>query len=101
MGSWKRIFWLKGNIYSLELDVTNSVEVVASLDNSSLAGIDDELTINVNYVYPPREKTMVMSDGLSNDMFEKSNMEHELKKKVRRRNKMVMEIQGSIIMTSK
>ena len=92
---------LKGNIYSLELDVTSSVEVVASLDNSSLAGIDDELTINVNYVYPPKEKTMVMSDGLSNEMFEKRNMEHELKEKVRRRNKMVMEIQGSIIMTSK
>jgi len=42
-----------------------------------------------------------MSDGLSSDMFEKRNMEQELKEKVRRRNKMVMEIQGSIIMTSK
>jgi hypothetical protein len=40
-----------------------------------------------------------MSDGLSNDMFEKRNMEQKLKEKVRRRNKMVMEIQGSIIMT--
>ncbi len=92
---------LKGNIYSLELDVTNSIEVVASLDNSSLAGIDDETSLRINYIYPPKEKSMVMSDGLSNDMFEKRNMEHELKKKVRRRNKLVMEIQGSIIMTSK
>jgi hypothetical protein len=32
-------------------------------------------------------------------MFEKRNMEQKLKEKVRRRNKMVMEIQGSIIMT--
>jgi len=40
-----------------------------------------------------------MSDGLSNDMYEKSNMEQKLKEKVRRRNKLVMEIQGSIIMT--
>jgi len=92
---------LKGNIYSLELDVTSSVEVVASLDNSSLAGIDDETSLSINYVYPPKEKSMVMSDGLSNDMFEKRNMEQELKEKVRRRNKLVMEIQGSIIMTSK
>ena len=92
---------LKGNIYSLELDVTNSVEVVASLDKSSLNGIDDETSLSINYIYPPKEKSMVMSDGLSSDMFEKRNMEHELKKKVRRRNKMVMEIQGSIIMTSK
>jgi hypothetical protein len=42
---------------------------------------------------------MVMTDGLSNDMYEKSNMEQKLKEKVRRRNKLVMEIQGSIIMT--
>jgi len=42
-----------------------------------------------------------MSDSLSNDMFEKSNMEQKLKEKVRRRNKLVMEIQGSIILTSK
>ena len=91
----------KGNIYSLELDVTNSVEVVASLDKSSLNGVDDETSLGINYVYPPKEKSMVMSDGLSNDMFEKINMEQELKEKVRRRNKLVMEIQGSVIMTRK
>jgi len=89
----------KGNIYSLELDVTNSVEVVASLDKSSLNGVDDETSLSIKYIYPPKEKSMVMSDGLSNDMFEKRNMEQKLKEKVRRRNKMVMEIQGSIIMT--
>jgi len=42
-----------------------------------------------------------MSDGLSNDMYEKSNMEQKLKEKVRRRNKMVMEIQGAVVMTKK
>ena len=89
----------KGNIYSLELDVTNSVEIVASLDKSSLKGVDDETSLSINYIYPPKEKSMVMTDGLSNDMYEKSNMEQKLKEKVRRRNKLVMEIQGSIIMT--
>jgi hypothetical protein len=44
---------------------------------------------------------MVMSDGLSNDMYEKSNMEQKLKEKVRRRNKLVMEIQGSVVLTKK
>jgi hypothetical protein len=97
----KGSFNQKGNIYSLELDVTNSVEVVASLDKSSLNGVDDETSVKINYVYPPKEKSMVMSDGLSNDMFEKRNMEQKLKEKVRRRNKMVMEIQGSVILTRK
>ncbi len=92
---------LKGNIYSLELDVTNSVEVVASLDKSLLNGVNDEASLSINYIYPPKEKSMMITDGFSNNMFEKRNMAHELKKKVRRRNKMVMEIQGSIIMTSK
>ena len=91
----------KGNIYSLELDVSNSVEVVASLDKSSLNGIDDVSSVRINYIYPPREKSMVMSDGLSNDMFEKRNMEQELKEKVRRRNKLAMEIQGSVVLTRK
>jgi hypothetical protein len=63
--------------------------------------VDDETSVKINYVYPPKEKSMVMSDGLSNDMFEKRNMEQKLKEKVRRRNKMAMEIQGSIILTSK
>ena len=91
----------KGNIYSLELDISNSVEVVASLDKSSLNGIDDVSSVRINYIYPPREKSMVMSDGLSNDMFEKRNMEQELKEKVRRRNKLAMEIQGSVVLTRK
>ena len=91
----------KGNIYSLELDVSNSVEVVASLDKSTLNGVDDVSSVRINYIYPPREKSMVMSDGLSNDMFEKRNMEQELKEKVRRRNKLAMEIQGSVILTRK
>jgi len=42
-----------------------------------------------------------MTDGLSNDMFEKGNMEQKLKEKVRRRNKLVMEIQGSVVLTRK
>jgi hypothetical protein len=91
----------KGNIYSLELDVTNSVEVVTSLDQSSLAGVDDEFSLSINYIYPPKDKSMAMTDGLSNDMFEKGNMEQKLKEKVRRRNKLVMEIQGSVILTRK
>jgi len=91
----------KGNIYSLELDVSNSVEVVASLDQSLLNGVDDVSSVRINYIYPPREKSMVMSDGLSNDMFEKRNMEQELKEKVRRRNKLTMEIQGSVVLTRK
>ena len=91
----------KGNIYSLELDVTNSVEIVASLDKSSLAGVDDVSSFEIQYIYPPRKNSMVMSDGLTSEMFQKRNMEQELRKKVKRKNKLAMEIQGSVILTRK
>jgi len=91
----------KGNIYSLELDVTKSIEIVASLDESSLGSVDDETALNINYFYPPRNKTMTIGDGFSNNFFEKANMEHKLREKVRRRNKLVMEIQGAVVMTKK
>ena len=92
---------LKGNIYSLELDVTKSIEIVASLDESFLGSVDDEASLNINYFYPPRNKTMTMGDGFSNNFYEKANMEHKLREKVRRRNKLVMEIQGAVVMTKK
>jgi len=92
---------LKGNIYSLELDVTKSVEIVASLDESFLGSVDDETSLNINYFYPPRDKIMAMTEGFSNNFFEKANMEHKLREKVRRRNKLVMEIQGAVVMTKK
>ena len=91
----------KGNIYSLELDVTKSIEIVASLDKSTIASVDDETSFNVNYFYPPREQKMSMNDGFSNNFFEKANMEHKLREKVRRRNKLVMEIQGAVVMTKR
>jgi len=71
------------------------------LDESSLGSVDDETALNINYFYPPRNKTMTIGDGFSNNFFEKANMEHKLREKVRRRNKLVMEIQGAVIMTKK
>ena len=91
----------KGNIYSLELDVTNSLEVVSSMDRSSLEGVNDEYSVSLNYVYPPKEKTAVMSDGRSDEFFEKKNMKEKLREKVKRRNKLVMEIQGAVVLTKK
>ena len=91
----------KGNIYSVELDVTDSIEIVASLDESSIGSVDDETSLNLNYFYPPRDKIMVMTEGFSNNFFEKANMEQKLKEKVRRRNKLVVEIQGAVVLTKK
>jgi hypothetical protein len=42
-----------------------------------------------------------MQDGFSNVAFEKENIEKKLKEKVERNNNMTVEVQGSIIVTSK
>ena len=42
-----------------------------------------------------------MQDGFSNLAFEKENIEKKLKEKVERNNNMTVEVQGSIIVTSK
>jgi len=90
-----------GHVYSLELDLTNSLEFIVSIDNSTVGGVKDVALAEINYVYPPKDKSMVMTDGLSDDLFEKENMKQKLKEKVRRQNKLAVEIQGAVIFTKK
>ncbi len=92
---------IEGSIYSLELSLSPSVEFDVSLDNASNSGVDDVIAAQVNFVYPPKEKKYTMKSGLSENVFEKENMEKKLKEKVRRNNNLVVEIQGAVIVTSK
>ena len=91
----------EGSVYSLELSLSPSVEFDVSLDNASNSGIDDVIAAQINFVYPPKEKKYTMKSGLSENVFEKENMEKKLKEKVKRNNNLVVEIQGAIIITSK
>ena len=68
---------------------------------ASNSGVDDVIAAQVNFVYPPKEKKYTMKSGLSENVFEKENMEKKLKEKVRRNNNLVVEVQGAIIITSK
>ena len=68
---------------------------------SDNTGVDDEFTSKLTYIYPPREDGKSMQDGFSNVAFEKENVEKKLKEKVKRNNNLTVEVQGSIIVTSK
>ena len=92
---------IEGSVYSLELSLSPSVEFDVSLDNASNSGIDDVIAAEINFVYPPKEKNYTMQAGLSENVFEKENMQKKLKEKVRRNNNLVVEIQGAVIVTSK
>ena len=90
----------KGNTLALEAYLTRSLQLILKNDFSDNTGIDDEFTYELAYFYPPR-KSSSMQDGLSNVAFEKENMEAKLKEKVRRENNLTVELQGSVIITSK
>ena len=91
----------EGKIYSLEMQLNPSISIEGSFDESGNTGVDDESSISLTYVYPPVENGPTAKDGLSKSAFEKRDMSKELSKKVRRNNKIVLETQGTIIVTSK
>ena len=92
----------KGNVYSLEMMLSPSLQLDYNYDESSNDSIDDEQWVKLSFLYPPKETKPTLADGfISEDQFVKENMEEKLKEKVRRNNDLVVEIQGSVIITSK
>ena len=86
----------------LEMLFSPSLQFDATGDFSDIDSVSDEFNYKLTYFYPPKENSKTLQDGfISNLAFEKENVEHKLKEKVRRSNNMVVEIQGSIIVTSK
>ena len=90
-----------GYTLGIESYLTPSLAFELKNDYNDNASVDDELTYKLTYIYPPRSDGKSMQDGLSKLAFEKQNMESKLKDKVKRDNNIVIEIQGSIIVTSK
>lgn len=91
----------EGNSIALESFLTPSVQLEFKNDMSDNSGVDDEFTTKLTYIYPPREDGKSMQDGFSNVAFEKENVQKKLKEKVKRNNNLTVEVQGSIIVTSK
>jgi len=91
----------KGNIYSLELAVSPSVQFTAEKDVSSVDGQEDLLNYKLTFIHPPRSNKPTLLDGaIAQEVFAKRDMQATLKDKVRRNNNLAVEIQGSIIFTS-
>ena len=91
----------EGNSIALEAFLTPSVQIEFKNDMTDNSGVDDEFTSKLTYTYPPREDGKSMQDGFSNVAFEKENVQNKLKDKVNRNNNLTVEVQGSIIVTSK
>ena len=88
-----------GNIVSLEMSLSPNLQFEASRNFVSVSGVDDEDTYRLMYYNPPKNKTSMQEGLFSSDIFEKENMENKMIEKVRRRNKLTIEIQGAVILT--
>jgi hypothetical protein len=91
----------EGYTLGLETYLTPSLALELKNDYNDSDAVDDEFTYKLTFVHPPRNDGKSMQDGFSNLAFEKQNMETKLKDKVKRDNNIVIEIQGSVIVTSK
>ena len=91
-----------GTKLSLEALLSPSVQFDATGDYSDNSGVEDEYYAKLSFIYPPRDYKKTLQDGfIVSAAFEKGNVEKKLKEKVRRSNNLTVEIQGSVIVTSK
>ena len=88
----------KGTKYGSELNVTSSLLLGYEYDESGNSG-DDVSSINLTFVYPPRDNKPTIGDGLSRKAFTYADVSEKLDDKVKRNNKLVIETQGAVIIT--
>ena len=88
-----------GNLISLEMNLSPSVQFEASRNFIDTNGVEDENSFKIMYYNPPRNKTSLQDGFLSASAFEKGDVEAKMKDKVRRRNAMTIEVQGAVVLT--
>ena len=88
-----------GNLVSLEMNLTPSIQFEVSRNFIDTTGVDDEENFKIMYYNPPRNKSSLQDGLISANAFEKGDVEAKMKDKVRRRNAMTIEVQGAVILT--
>ena len=91
----------EGDIYSLELALTPSLVLDVAIDESNHSDGDAD-SANLSFVYPPKDEKATLLDGFTSDeIWYKESMKNKLSEKVERNNNLVVEVQGTVIITSK
>ena len=91
---------IKGDIYSLGLALTPSLQLDLSRDQSD-RGSEDVSGGSLSFIYPPRENKPTLLDGFSEEVWFEESMQNKLSQKVERNNNLTVEIQGAVIFTKK
>ena len=88
-----------GNLVSLEMNLSPSIQFEVSKNFIDTTGVDDEENYKLMYYNPPRNKSSLQDGLISANAFEKGDVEAKMKDKVRRRNAMTIEVQGAVVLT--
>ena len=88
-----------GNLVSLEMNLSPSIQFEVSRNFIDTNGVEDENSFKIMYYNPPRNKASLQDGFLSANAFEKGDVETKMKYKVKRRNAMTIEVQGAVILT--
>lgn len=88
-----------GNLVSLEMNLSPSIQFEVSKNFIDTTGVDDEENYKLMYYNPPRNKSSLQDGFISANAFEKGDVEAKMKDKVRRRNAMTIEVQGAVVLT--
>ncbi len=88
-----------GNLVSLEMNLSPSIQFEVSKNFIDTTGVDDEENYKLMYYNPPRNKSSLQDGFISVNAFEKGDVEAKMKDKVRRRNAMTIEVQGAVVLT--
>ena len=90
----------KGRKYGTEMSLTSSLILTGELDKSGNDGGDDISSLNITFVYPPRNSKPSLIDGfMTKEKFYARDMTSTLSDKVKRNNNLVIETQGAVVIT--
>tara|TARA_B100001057_G_C22814642_1_gene936865 strand:+ start:169 stop:1104 length:936 start_codon:yes stop_codon:yes gene_type:complete len=84
-----------GNKYSAEVRISKNLTLEAGIDDNDLTGQDEY--IKVTYSYPPSDQPTISDKLYTNKAFENSDVSKQMLRKVKRTNKVVVELEGALI----
>ena len=88
----------KGEIYKGQFYLTSTLSFEAGVDDNDIT-LEDNF-FRLSYVYPPKDRTTLQDGFISNSAFENSDVRKEMLTKVKRSNKIVVEVEASGVVIS-
>ena len=88
----------KGEVVKGQFYLNKSLSVEAGFDDNNISKEDN--FFRLTYVHPPKDRTTLQDGIISDSAFEKSDVRKEMLSKVKRTNKIVVEVEASGVVIS-